>query len=197
MSNVLPLDFILHVNGASVSNVPLSRIKKIISSAGDQMVLSVMASSPCRLLTTYRDILAIMHGMATVTVVIKAAAISCFGTKPFGIDVIDVDVVDDKVQAMTKCFVILRADVPSSNDKKIFPGDVLLEIDGTAVRGMTRQQIDSLLSCGKPEMALSVVPLSPMRKKRFLLSKIQETCMTDMNLPSKSTGAEIDCSPSG
>ncbi|XP_077565133.1 uncharacterized protein LOC144180736 [Haemaphysalis longicornis] len=197
MSNVLPLDFILHVNGASVSNVPLSRIKKIISSAGDQMVLSVMASSPCRLLTTYRDILTIMHGMAAVTVVIKAAAISCFGTKPFGIDVIDVDVVDDKVQAMTKCFVILRADVPSSNDKKIFPGDVLLDIDGTAVRGMTRQQIDSLLSCGKPEMALSVVPLSPMRKKRFLLSKIQETCMTDMNLPSKSTGAEIDCSPSG
>ncbi|XP_075537909.1 uncharacterized protein LOC142572578 isoform X2 [Dermacentor variabilis] len=192
MSKVLPLDFILHVNGIAVTDAPLARIKKIISDAGDQMVLSVMSLSPYRLLTSRRDMLGIMRSLPRESAVVKAATPGCFGGRPYGIDVLDVDVADDKLKQLAKCFVLLYADVVSSNNKAVFPGDVLFEIDGTSVDGMSRPQVDHLLSVGKPEVTLSVVPLSPMRKKRCLISKINETGMSDTNVLSKSTAADID-----
>lgn len=84
------------------------------------------------------------------------------------------------------------ADVVSSNNRMVFPGDVLFEIDGTKVEGMSRMQVDQILGAGKPEVTLSVAPLSPLRKRRFLVSKLHETGMTDINVPSKSTAADID-----
>ncbi|KAK8784212.1 hypothetical protein V5799_009424 [Amblyomma americanum] len=192
LSKVLPLDFILHVNGIAVADAPLPRIKKIISSAGDQMVLSVMASSPFRLLTSRRDMLGVMRTIPRETAVIKAAAISCMGGKPYGLGILDIDVADDKIRQSAKCFVLLIAEVVSANNKMVFPGDVVTEIDGNSLDGMSRPQVEQLLHVGKPEITLCVVPLSPMRKKRFLISKIQETGLTDTNLPTKSTAADID-----
>ncbi|KAH6938638.1 hypothetical protein HPB50_011218 [Hyalomma asiaticum] len=112
--------------------------------------------------------------------------------KPYGVGILDVDVADDKLKQLVKCFVVLYADVVISNNKLIFPGDVLFEIDGVSLDGMSRQQVDQLLNAGKPEVTLSVVPLSPMRKRRLPLSKLRETNLTDMNVPSKSTAADID-----
>ncbi|XP_075541719.1 uncharacterized protein LOC142575871 isoform X5 [Dermacentor variabilis] len=192
MSKVLPLDFILNVNGIAVVDAPLPRVKKIISAAGDQMVLSVMSSSPYRMLTSRRDMLGVIRGMPLESAVVKAAALSCFGGKPYGIGILDVDVADDKLKQSAKCFVLLYADVVSSNNKKVFPGDVLFQIDGASVEGMSRLQVDQLLGAGKPEVTLSVAPLSPLRKRRFLISKLHETGLTDINVPSKSTAADID-----
>ncbi|XP_037562589.2 microtubule-associated serine/threonine-protein kinase 3 [Dermacentor silvarum] len=192
MSKVLPLDFILHVNGIAVTDAPLARIKKIISDAGDQMVLSVMSSSPYRLLTSRRDMLGIMRSIPLESAVVKAATLGCFGRKSYGIDVLDVDVADDKQKHLAKCFVLLYADVVTSNKKSVFPGDVLFEIDGASVDGMSRPQVDHLLSAGKPEVTLSVVPLSPMRKRRCMIFKMNETGMSDFNVASKSTAADID-----
>ncbi|XP_065289961.1 microtubule-associated serine/threonine-protein kinase 3-like isoform X3 [Dermacentor albipictus] len=192
MSKVLPLDFILHVNGIAVADVPLSRIKKIISDTGDQMVLSVMSSSPYRLLTSRRDMLGVMRSIPRESAIVKAATPGCFGGRPYGIDILDVDVADDKLKQSAKCFVLLYADVVSCNNKAVFPGDVLSEIDGTSVDGMSRPQVYHLLSVSKPEVTLSVVPLSPMRKQRCLISKMNETGMSDTNVLSKSTAADID-----
>ncbi|XP_049271155.1 microtubule-associated serine/threonine-protein kinase 3 [Rhipicephalus sanguineus] len=192
MSKVLPLDFILQVNGIAVLDAPLPRIKKMISSAGDQMVLSVMSSSPYRLLVSRRDMLSIMRGIPLESAVVKATKLTCIGAKPYGISLLDVDVTDDKLKQSSKCFMLLYADVISSNKKMVFPGDVLFEIDGTSVDGLSRSHVDQLLSSGKPEITLSVVPLSPMRKRRFLISKMQETGMSDTNVASRSTAAEID-----
>ncbi|XP_054932634.2 uncharacterized protein [Dermacentor andersoni] len=107
MSKVLPLDFILHVNGIAVTHAPLARIKKIISDAGDQMVLSVMSLSPYRLLTSRRDMLGIMRSIPRESAVVKAATPGCFGGRPYGIDILDVDVADDKLKQSAKCFVLL------------------------------------------------------------------------------------------
>ncbi|XP_075741735.1 uncharacterized protein LOC142792330 [Rhipicephalus microplus] len=192
MSKVLPLDFILQVNGVAVVDAPLPRIKKMISSAGDQMVLSVMSSSPYRLLVSRRDMLSTMRGIPLESAVVKATKLTCIGTKPYGIGLLDVDVADDKLKQSSKCFLLLYADVISANKKMVFPGDVLFEIDGTPLEGLSRSNVDQLLSSGKPEITLSVVPLSPMRKRRFLISKMHETGMSDTNVASKSTAAEID-----
>lgn len=192
MSKVLPLDFILQVNGVAVVDAPLPRIKKLISSAGDQMVLSVMSSSPYRLLVSRRDMLSTMRGIPLESAVVKATKLTCIGTKPYGIGLLDVDVADDKLKQSSKCFLLLYADVISANKKMVFPGDVLFEIDGTPLDGLSRSNVDQLLSSGKPEITLSVVPLSPMRKRRFLISKMHETGMSDTNVASKSTAAEID-----
>ncbi|XP_077535873.1 microtubule-associated serine/threonine-protein kinase 3-like [Haemaphysalis longicornis] len=191
LSKVLPLDFILHVNGIPVSDAPIPRIKKLINGAGDQLVLSVMASSPYRLLSSGREFLGLMRSISHETAVVKAAGFGCIGTKPYGVGLIDVDVPDEKLKTTAKCFLFLYADVTSTNDKMIFPGDVLVDIDGVAVEGMSRRQVDLLLAAGKPEIALSVVPVSPMRKKRFLISKMQGSTMSDIKVPSKSTAASI------
>ncbi|KAL3243697.1 hypothetical protein MRX96_020085 [Rhipicephalus microplus] len=192
MSRVLPLDFVLNVNGFTVTDAPLPRVKKMISSSGDQLVLSVMSSSPYRLLTSRRDMLSLMRGIPLESAIVKATALTCIGAKPYGVDFLDVDVADDKLKQSARCFVLLSADVVTSNNKVLFPGDLLAQIDGTPVDGMSRQQVDHLLSCGKPEVTLSVIPLSPMRKKRLLLSRLRETNLTDINVPSKSTAADID-----
>ncbi|XP_049522259.1 uncharacterized protein LOC125944880 [Dermacentor silvarum] len=191
MFKVLPLDFILQVNGVAVKNAPLPQVKKIIGDAGEKMTLSVMSSSPYRLLTSRRDILGIMRSAARESAVVKTTALGCVGSTAYGIGILDVDVADDKLKQTAKCFVLLYADVVSSNNKMVFPGDVLFEIDGTSVVGMSRPQVEQLLSAGKPEVMLSVVPLSPARKTPFLTSKLVETGMTDSKVPSKSTAAHI------
>ncbi|KAH9375144.1 hypothetical protein HPB48_018723 [Haemaphysalis longicornis] len=140
--------------------------KKLINGAGDQLGAVGDGFSPYRLLSSGSRILGLMRSISHETAVVKAAGFGCIGTKAY-------------------------ADVTSTNDKMIFPGDVLVDIDGVAVEGMSRRQVDLLLAAGKPEIALSVVPVSPMRKKRFLISKMQGSTMSDIKVPSKSTAASI------
>ncbi|KAL1429239.1 hypothetical protein MTO96_016568 [Rhipicephalus appendiculatus] len=191
VAKVLPLDVLMNVNNVPVGETPLAQINKMISSAGEQLAMSVMASSPYRLLTSHRDMLGVMNSIPRESAVVKAAPGSSTGGKTYGITILDVDVTDEKLKRSSKCFMLLCADVVSSNNKMVYPGDVVFEINGTSVDGMSRPQVDQLLSTGKPEVTLSVVPLSPMRKNRYLLSKLLETGVTDMNVPSKSTAATI------
>ncbi|XP_049268051.1 microtubule-associated serine/threonine-protein kinase 3-like [Rhipicephalus sanguineus] len=191
VAKVLPLDVLMNVNGVPVGETPLAQINKIISSVGEQLAISVMASSPYRLLTSRRDMLGIMRSIPRESAVVKAAPGSSTGGKTYGVTILDVDVTDEKLKRSSKCFMLLRADVASCNNKMVFPGDVVFEINGTSVDGMSRPQVDQLLNTGKPEVTLCVVPLSPMRKNRYLISKLLETGGTDINVPSKSTGATI------
>ncbi|XP_077551429.1 microtubule-associated serine/threonine-protein kinase 3-like [Haemaphysalis longicornis] len=111
-SGVLPTDFILHVNGISVANAPLPRTKKIIASSGDQMVLSVMASSPYRLLTGHHDMVRILAGIPHVTAIVKAAALACLGAKPYGVSIIDVDIDDHKKTVKRFLLLVSASDRP-------------------------------------------------------------------------------------
>ncbi|KAL3173272.1 hypothetical protein MRX96_012399 [Rhipicephalus microplus] len=143
------MDVLVNLNNVPVGETPLAQINKTISSAGEQLTMSVMASSPYRLLTSRRDMLGVMQSIPRECAVVKAAPGSSTGGKTYGITILDVDVTDEKLKRSAKCFMLLCADVVTSNNKMVFPGDVVFEIDGTLVDGMSRPQVDQLLSTGK------------------------------------------------
>ncbi|CAN7993270.1 unnamed protein product [Ixodes hexagonus] len=191
-SQVLPLDIILSVAGVPVSDCPVAKVKGIIATSGDQMVLSVMASSSYRLLTTRRDMMTLIRGIQKETVVVASGPLSCIGYRPYGLELLDASVWDDKSKQFTRVYVLTHADVTSVNKKMVFPGDVVTQLNGTALEPLTRNQVRRLLTTAKQDVTLSIVPLSPMRTKRIMISKLHETAMTDANVLSKSTAAEID-----
>lgn len=105
-SQVLPLDVVLYVNGASVVDVPLAKARKLIANSDDQMILSVMASSSYRLLTTRRDMMSLMRTVQKDSVIVASGGISCGGSRPYGMGIIDAQVWDDKAKLFYKAFVL-------------------------------------------------------------------------------------------
>ncbi|KAL3201771.1 hypothetical protein MRX96_042789 [Rhipicephalus microplus] len=161
-STVLPLDVLLSVNGTSVVNESLSKARKLIARSGDTLVLSVS---------------------------IRGRGISCGGSTPYGLGIIDASVYDDRAKQFTRCFVITRADVTVSGRGSLYPGDVVTMVDGTALETLNVEQVLQMLGVGKAEISLSIVPLSPLRANRVLISKMQEQTITDASVPTRSTHA--------
>ncbi|KAH7971440.1 hypothetical protein HPB49_024149 [Dermacentor silvarum] len=188
-STVLPLDVVLYVNGKSVMNESLSKARKLIARTGDTMVLSVMSCSSYRLLTTRRDMFSIMRSVPKEQVSVRGGGFSCGGSTPYGLGLIDAMVYDDRSKQFTRCFVLTRADVNVSGKGSVYPGDVVTTVDGTALETLTIEQVIQMLSMGKAEISLSIVPLSPMRAGRLMISKLQEQTITDASVPTRSTHA--------
>lgn len=105
-SQVLPLDVLLGVNGVAVGDASLGRAKKLIANSGDQMLLSVMASSSYRLLTTRRDMMSLMRTMPRDSVLVTRTAFSCGSSKPYGIGVEEAQVWDDKTNQFSRTYVL-------------------------------------------------------------------------------------------
>ncbi|KAH7935419.1 hypothetical protein HPB52_007441 [Rhipicephalus sanguineus] len=179
-STVLPLDVLLYVNGTSVMNESLSKARKLISRSGDTLVLSVMSCSPYRILTTRRDMFTIMRSVPKEQVSVRRSGFSCGGSMPYGLGLIDAMVYDDKAKQFTRCFVVTGS---------LYPGDVVTMADGTALETLTMEQVLQMLGVGKAEVNLSIVPLSPLRSNRVLMSKMQEQTITDASVPTRSTHA--------
>ncbi|KAM7304737.1 uncharacterized protein ISCGN_014637 [Ixodes scapularis] len=170
-SQVLPLDVILGVSGVAIKDAKVGRVKKLIASTGDQMVLSVMASSPYRALTTRRDMMNLMRSVPKEAVVVKSGALSCSGSRPYGLGFLEARVWDDKARQFGRAFVLSHSNIKTVNNNPLFPGDVVTHVNGTALESLTREQVIQLLSSGKNEATLSVVPLSPLRAKRIMIPK--------------------------
>ncbi|CAN7993092.1 unnamed protein product [Ixodes hexagonus] len=191
-SQVLPLDVILAVSGVPINDATVGEVKKLIAGTGDQMVLSVMASSSYRMLTTRRDMMTLMHNLQKETVVVCKGALSCLGSRPYGLGILDASVWNEKEKQFSTIFVLTHADVTSVNDKPLFPGDVITHAGGTSLGSLNRDQVMQLLSSGARNITLTVIPLSPLRTRRIFVSKLHETAMSDTQIPSKSTAANIE-----
>ncbi|XP_064459920.1 microtubule-associated serine/threonine-protein kinase 3-like isoform X2 [Ornithodoros turicata] len=190
-SQLLPLDVILSVNGTSVADMPLEKVHKLIRSSSDQMVLSVMAASVYRLLTTRRDMMAFVRTVPKHTLILARRDSTCAGGNPFGIDIIDANTWDSTGKQFCTLFVLTRADVSPSMGSPLFPGDVLTEVGGRELEGETTGKVKQILRASNKDVTITVVPLSSLRRKRIMVSKLRETAITDVNVASKSTGAEI------
>ncbi|XP_065301670.1 microtubule-associated serine/threonine-protein kinase 4-like isoform X2 [Dermacentor albipictus] len=189
-SQVLPLDVILSVNGTPVED--LAQARNALSACGDQLVLSVMSSSTYRVLTSRRDMMSLIRCLSKENAVLKSTPFSCITGMPYGLGVIDVSVWDDKAKRFTTVFVLTHTDVTPVGHDTVYPGDVLAQIDGVNLEGLTRDQVMKMLNTTRGDVTVSVVPMSPMRVRRILVSKLHETVMTDTNVASRTTGAEIE-----
>ncbi|KAL3257997.1 hypothetical protein MRX96_016761 [Rhipicephalus microplus] len=189
-SQVLPLDVVLGVNGTPVED--LSQARKALATCSDQLVLTVMSCSTYRVLTSRRDMMSLIRGLSKDNAVLKSAPFSCITGMPYGLGVIDISVWDDKAKRFTTVFALTHAEVTPANNGMVYPGDVLSHIDGVNLEGLTHQQVMQMLNTASGDVAVSVVPMSPMRTRPILLSKLHETAMTDSNVPSRTTAADIE-----
>ncbi|XP_064460315.1 microtubule-associated serine/threonine-protein kinase 3-like isoform X2 [Ornithodoros turicata] len=191
-SQLLPLDVILSVNGTPVGDLPLGKVKKLVGSSADQMVLSVMSSSVYRLLTTRRDMMAFVRTADKLSVVVAWTNNLCSGNRPYGMDILDANTWDESAKQYAKVFVLLHTDVVTVTNNRVFPGDVVTHVDGTSLEGLTKEDFGRLLRASKQNVTLSVVSLSPFRLRRIPVSKLRETVLTDVNIVSRSTAAELE-----
>ncbi|XP_064459895.1 microtubule-associated serine/threonine-protein kinase 3-like isoform X2 [Ornithodoros turicata] len=191
-SQVLPLDVILSVNGTTVSDVPVAQVNKLVNGSEDQLVLSVMSSSSYRLLTTRRDMVSFMKSIVKENLLVCANPVLCGLNRPFGLSLLEANTWDDRGKQFIKVYVLSQADVAPANRRPLFPGDVLTHIDGVAITNTAKKEVMRMLSNNKKDVTLSVVPLSPFRMKRIQISKLHETAISDFNMVTKSTAAEIE-----
>ncbi|KAH6937531.1 hypothetical protein HPB50_001331 [Hyalomma asiaticum] len=189
-SQVLPLDVILGVNGAPVDD--LAQARKALAACSDQLVLTVMSSSTYRVLTSRSDMMSLIRGSRKENAMLKRLPFSCIARMPYGLGIIDASVWDDKAKRLTTVFVLTHADVMPAAKDTVYPGDVLSQIDGVNVEGLTLEQVLQMLNTASGDVTVSVVPMSPMRLRPIILSKLHETVMTDTNVPSRTTAAEIE-----
>ncbi|XP_064460019.1 uncharacterized protein LOC135370245 [Ornithodoros turicata] len=191
-SQLLPLDVVLSVNSTPVDDVPLGRVQKMIGSSGDQLVLSVMASSVYRLLTTRRDVMGVLKMAAKDTVVLAGVPTLCTGNQPYGLDIADVKVWNEDTKQYTRVFVLMHVNSTPVNNRKLFPGDVMTHVDGASLDGLSKDEVMRVLQTGNNQVTINVVACSPFRQKRLRISKLNETAITDANILSKSTAADIE-----
>ncbi|XP_075535591.1 uncharacterized protein LOC142571205 [Dermacentor variabilis] len=151
-----------------------------------------MSSSTYRVLTSRRDMMSLIRCLPKENAVLKSTPFSCITGMPYGLGVIDVSVWDDKAKRFTTVFVLTHTDVTPVGNDTVYPGDVLAQIDGVNLEGLIRDQVMQMLNTTSGDVTVSVVPMSPMRVRRILVSKLHETVMTDTNVASRTTGADIE-----
>ncbi|KAH6943529.1 hypothetical protein HPB50_023167 [Hyalomma asiaticum] len=188
-SQLLVLDFVLKVNGETVLDVGLGRVKSLIAASGDQLLLTVMSSSPYRALTTRRDMMSVLRAAPLVNVTLQPPGGVCSLQKTYGIELLEPDVWDDRGKQFAKVYVIKAANT-SLETGAVYPGDVIWTLGGTAVDQMPREHVYKLLYSGRAQLPASLVPLSPLRsEQRVHISKLRETTLSDANLITRLTAA--------
>ncbi|KAH9373620.1 hypothetical protein HPB48_014783 [Haemaphysalis longicornis] len=191
-SRVLPLDVVLTVNGNPLEDLTLAQARRLVTSSGDHVVLSIMAYSTYRLLTTRTDIVSLLRGMQYKTASFKRPLFSCLSTLPYGLGIINADVWDDKVKRSNTFYIVTHAKLAPVSGQPVYPGDLVSKINGLDLDKMKLEQVLGVLQAATGEVILTVMHLSPMRVQSLFLSKMHETAMTDSNVPSRTMGADID-----
>ncbi|KAH9374003.1 hypothetical protein HPB48_016245 [Haemaphysalis longicornis] len=118
-SHVLPLDVVLAVNGNPLEGITLAQARSLVASSSDHVVLSIMASSTYRLLTTRSDMMGLLRGLENKTASFKRQPFSCLSAVPYGLNIINADVWDDKAKCFTNVYIVtvrISCMLPSSHN---------------------------------------------------------------------------------
>lgn len=194
VSHVLAGDFILAVNGTDIATLPITEIRRRMQDSGDQLVVTVLSSSAFRLLETRRDMDQMIKAAGQDTIQLRAIKTACGGSGNYGFTVFEAKAWNESKKALVKCHVIqtvTNAQVITPN-KNIFPGDVLLMVDGAPVDNMDQYGVKAALARGANDISITIAPMSPVRLKRPSYTRLHETVMTDENVPEPSGKAQIE-----
>lgn len=197
VSHVLEGDVIVAVNGQDISELPVAEIKRRMQDCGDQLVVTVLSSSAFRLLESRRDWDQILKAAGQDTISVRAIKTACSGSGYYGFKVFEAKAWNETKKALVHCHVIQKTpDVQVVTPNKfIYPGDVLIMIDGVPVDNMDQYGVKAALAKGANELNITIAPMSPLRLKRPSYTRLHETVMTDANVPEPSAKAGIDAAP--
>ncbi|KAL1483821.1 hypothetical protein MTO96_032931, partial [Rhipicephalus appendiculatus] len=191
--HVLQGDVIVAVNGQDVSQLPIGEVRRRMQDSGDQLVLTVLSSSAFRMLESRDDMDQVLKAAGTDTIQLRAVHTTCGGSGNYGFTAFEAKAWNNKKKALVHCHIIQKltnVQIVTPN-KFIYPGDVLLMVNGQAVDTMDENGVKSLLARGANEINITIAPMSPIRLKRPSYTRLHETIMTDQNVPEPSGKAVI------
>ncbi|XP_075526577.1 uncharacterized protein LOC142558313 [Dermacentor variabilis] len=194
VSHVLEGDVIVAVNGQDVSQLPIGEVRRRMQDSGDQLVLTVLSSSAFRMLESRRDMDQVLKAAGKDTIQLRAIHTTCGGSGNYGFTAFEAKAWNEQKKALVRCHVIQKvtnAQVVTPN-KFLYPGDVLLMVDGVPVDTMDQYGVRAALAKGANELNITIAPMSPLRLKRPSYTRLHETVMTDENVPEPSAKAIIE-----
>ncbi|XP_065296134.1 uncharacterized protein [Dermacentor albipictus] len=194
VSHVLEGDVIVAVNGQDVTQLPIGEVRRRMQDCGDQLVLTVLSSSAFRMLESRRDMDQVLKAAGKDTIQLRAIHTTCGGSGNYGFTAFEAKAWNEQKKALVRCHVIQKvtnAQVVTPN-KFLYPGDVLLMVDGVPVDTMDQYGLRTALAKGANELNITIAPMSPLRLKRPSYTRLHETVMTDENVPEPSAKAIIE-----
>ncbi|KAK8787963.1 hypothetical protein V5799_022266 [Amblyomma americanum] len=196
-SHVLEGDVIVAVNGIDVAEFPISEVRRRMQDCGDQLVVTVLSSSAFRLLESRRDWDQILKAAGQDTLQVRAIKTTCGGSGNYGFKVFEAKAWNEAKKAPVHCHLIQKVtEVQVVNpSKRIYPGDVLLMVDGVPVENMDQYAVKAAMCKGANELNITIAPMSPLRLKRPSYTRLHETVMTDAHVPEPSAKANIQAMP--
>ncbi|KAH9366271.1 hypothetical protein HPB48_008309 [Haemaphysalis longicornis] len=190
LSHVLEGDFI-------VATCRLAEVRRRMQDSGDQLVLTVLSSSAFRMLESRCDMDEMIKAAGRDTIQLRAIKTACGGSGNFGFKTFEAKAWNEAKKALVKCHVIQTVTNPQviTSGKQVYPGDVLIMIEGAPVDNMDQYAVKAALAKGANEITITIAPMSPVRLKRPSFTRLHETVMTDANLPEPSAKANIEAAP--
>lgn len=197
LSHVLEGDFIVAVNASDVGDLPLAEVRRRMQDSGDQLVLTVLSSSAFRMLESRCDMDEMIKAAGRDTIQLRAIKTACGGSGNFGFKTFEAKAWNEAKKALVKCHVIQTVTNPQviTSGKQVYPGDVLIMIEGAPVDNMDQYAVKAALAKGANEITITIAPMSPVRLKRPSFTRLHETVMTDANVPEPSAKANIEAAP--
>ncbi|XP_064457066.1 serine/threonine-protein kinase MRCK beta-like [Ornithodoros turicata] len=199
-SQLLQGDIVVAVNGTSTSKLPLSQVRKLLNSSGDQVIITVLSSSVYRLLNTRRDIQDIIASCRHETMTLMAVRGGCLGTgTSFGFETCEVKTYNDQQKSHIRYHLVKKVSQLSvtATGKYIYVGDIVMQLDGQPVDHLTQATLKAALSRYGSELKITVAAISPLRQKRHSYTRMHETVMSDTNLETPSSNAFLEDNKTG
>lgn len=195
VSHVLEGDVIVAVNGQDIDQLPITEVRRRMHECGDQLVITVLSSSAFRLLESRRDWDQILKAAGQDHLQLRAIKSACGGSGNYGFKVFEAKAWNEQKKALVHCHVVQKAtDVQVvTPGKRMYPGDVLLMLDGVPVDTMDQHGLRAALAKAANELNITIAPMSPLRLKRPSYTRLHETVVTDA--PEPSAKATVEAAP--
>ncbi|XP_065293016.1 microtubule-associated serine/threonine-protein kinase 2-like isoform X3 [Dermacentor albipictus] len=194
-SQILVGDVVVAVNGTKLAGLPLNIVRKIMNASGDQLVLTVLSSSPYRIINTRQDMNNILQSCGRQTLTLSLVRAGCRKGAWYGFTTFEAKTWDQQQKAFSRLHIVQRAkDVRVQTvGQNLFPGDVLTHVDATPADKMSHSILRQYLAKARPEIQITIAPLSPLRRKRPSSTRLHETFMSDDSVGEPSSvAAEIN-----
>ncbi|XP_077545030.1 microtubule-associated serine/threonine-protein kinase 3-like [Haemaphysalis longicornis] len=192
-SHVLEGDVIVAVNGKDIAGKPIAEVQRMMQGSSDSLVLTVLSSSAFRLLECRRDMDLVLRAAGRDTLRLRALKAACAGSGKYGFKTFGAKAWNNERRLFQYWHVVQQVgDVHIvTPNKKLFPGDMLVVVDGVPVDNMDQKDVRAALANGGDEINITIAPMSPLRMRRPSFTRLHETVMTDANLPEPSGNAQI------
>lgn len=192
-SQILEGDVVLAVNGTKVSTLPLSAIRKIMNSSGDQLVLTVLSSSPYRMINSRSDMASVLSVCGRQTMTLGVVTCSCRTGSWYGFTTVEAKAWNQRKRAFFRLHIVhqTRDVCILTRNRNLLHGDILTDVDQEPTDQLSQSMLEEVLSKSGPEVEITIAPLSPLRKVRPSSTRLQETFLTDDTVAEPSSAADI------